>query len=146
MKALASILDLWDRSVALYKKASFGEMDPDWILGRFRRNTRLFLAGDLVLCDLWNGQAERLLVTGKSGRGYSVTRLYQPFQRLRGNEVFPAVVQIVERPESLATYSPDSPDIRPWIASWSARAVADSARGVDGSSPSLYPGDECHGR
>ena len=137
MKRALTPLERWDKSVLLYLKPWLDEPSAEWILGRFRRNTHLFLKGDLVLCDLWNGQAQRLLVTGLSGKGYGVKRLYQSFQRWKGEEGFPGVVQVLERPERLATCTPDAPDIRDWIASVSVQGIADSAGGVDAGSPSL---------
>jgi hypothetical protein len=153
----------WDKTVALALKYHWGiyqydletwtpdRLRPeDWDVGRVTRNTKHFLAGDLVLVFYNNSQAERAPVTGYSGRGHSVTRLYMQFQRFKNvddrsqpdlleeERTCPGAVQILARPESCRTKSYASPDVRAWVSRLtSPEAARDSARGVSADSPSL---------
>ena len=149
--SVVSPVERWDRTVALALKDYWvtpADIAPeDWDVGRVTVHTRHFLRGDLVLVFYTNGQAERAPVTGYSGRGHSVTRLYMQYQRF--SRSFPddtfaeqphsGTIRVLERPAELRGSPYASPDIRAWVSSLLPHAAGDSARGVGVGSPSLLP-------
>jgi hypothetical protein len=71
----------WERTLFLWQSSNFS---ASWWIGRLRRPTRLFLAGDLVLGCWMNGGGERQPVWSRSSRGYDVVNYYVQYARYRG--------------------------------------------------------------
>jgi len=138
-------LTQWERSVGLFvtERSRCGGVPDSWFVGRLRRNTRLFRAGDLVVGTWWNGGGERQPVWAFSSRGYKVVHFYLPYTRFltRPKEHFgerffelednhrPAwlpysdsthtdrtTMQIVELPDALTKLSPADPAVRRYAA------------------------------
>lgn len=157
----------WDRSVQLLREqlgSDFGgpKLPYEVFIVRFRRSTRLFLAGDLAIALVNNGQAERYPVTGRSSRGYEVVRFYTQIRRYlyiprfnrqymrdrkrprwqvdkeieSGENSFAFenkdTAAIIELPGELAGKTPADPDVRRYVAE--RLCVAASARPVDAGS------------
>jgi hypothetical protein len=71
----------WARTLHLWEVSNFS---GTWWIGRLRRPTRLFLAGDLVLGTWMNGGGERQPVWGRSSRGFDVVHYYVQYARYQG--------------------------------------------------------------
>ncbi len=84
MLTVADAETRWERTLHIYAKGHeyrLHSVDVNWDLYEWRRNSRLFAIGDIVLGTYTNGQAERLAVTGYSSKGFTVRNLIVPYQR-----------------------------------------------------------------
>lgn len=126
-------LSFWDRVHDLYDtvegQPGLGRRAVGVFLGRIRRNTRLFLKGDLVLVSINNGGAERFPVTAVSSRGYTVKDKWLkvrhwntgPLPKHGGHE--PASkrsrpsgpLEVLDCPDELVGLRPADPGVRAWV-------------------------------
>jgi len=154
----------WDKTVALYirgpsaaearrarRRRSLpwepgGLLDKEWFLGSVARNTRLFLAGDVVIMQIQNGQAERQPVFGVSGRGYSVKNFYMQYARWEHEDLHRRFanrtpVKIVEVPGRLEGVLPTDPALRRFVVESLCTGTAGPPVSAD-TGPYFWRGDE----
>ena len=77
----------WDRTVDFYLHHSEYHWDDlqcrlgdDWHIGRIVQPHRLFVPGDVVIIQCWNGGGERQHVVAVSSKGYAVDGIYLKYR------------------------------------------------------------------
>lgn len=132
-----SLEERWDLTVAAFEQsawapASFGS----WMPGIFVRSTRLFLAGDVAIVSLINGQAQRDHTCGWSSKMRApILGVYVQYQRWEGTDpAFPHTNRVplrvtFEAPDGLADRPPTDPDVRAFALDWLRAAYPATAVG-----------------